>query len=121
MVVCISDSSSPRLSPLMSLPVCLPLSICGVVHCEVLVLLLVLCFHILNIFITTFADMVQSFVFSPQINLEILIFLSNCRGHKLVPQGKHVLLSNCHNNHAGVSVQPSNTNMYTKTYGTSTV
>lgn len=47
----VAPTSSPRLSPLLSLPMCLlPLSICGVVDCEVLVLLLVSCFHISYIF-----------------------------------------------------------------------
>ncbi len=96
----------PRLSPLLSPTVCLPLSICGVVDCEVLVLLLVL-FHIFNIFITTFANMALYFSRNPGI----IIFLSNCRGHQLVPQGKYVQLSNCHNNHAGVSVRPSSTHI----------
>lgn len=40
------------------------------------------------------------------LNTGTLIFLSTCRGHELVPQGKFVHLSNSHNNYAGVSVQP---------------
>ena len=75
MVVCISDSSSPLLSP----SVCLPLSICGVVDCEVL--LLVSCFHISNIFIPTFADICQVDFSVFSLNPGIIIFLSNCRGH----------------------------------------
>lgn len=48
---------------------------------------------------------IWSIDFSLSIKLGNLIFLSNCRGHQLVPQGKYVHLSNGYNNHAGVSVQ----------------
>lgn len=119
-MICIFDSSSARLFPLLSLPLCLPLSICGVLDCEVLVL--VLWFHISNKFTTTFANMVY---FSLSIKLGNLIFLSNCRGHQLVPQGKYVHLSNCYNNHAGVSVQflctHTYTNMHSHNYARSAV
>lgn len=47
----------PRLSPLLSPSVCLPLSICGVMDCEV-----VLSFHIFNIF-TAFANMAHKLYF----------------------------------------------------------
>lgn len=69
----------PHLSPLLSLPVCLPLSICGVVDCEVLVLSLV--FHALMFLIyqTFTIECIELSCFS--LNLGIVIFLSNCRGH----------------------------------------
>lgn len=68
-VVCISDYSFPRLPPLLSPSVCLPLSICGVVDCEV-----VLCFQFLNIFITTFANMTRTFFLFFPLNLDSSFF-----------------------------------------------
>lgn len=62
-----------RLSHLLSLPVCLPLSLCGVVDCGVVVLSLVLCSHIPTLFIMTFDNTYTCF--NTEFNLQS-IFLS---------------------------------------------
>lgn len=66
-----------RLSTPLSLPVCLPLSICGVVDCEVLVLSLVLCFHISYVLIPTFAKYGRFFLvfFLTRLTLSSFLFL----------------------------------------------